>query len=224
MKADVSYNDLSPCLHPKKIAIFTSFRHLFSFYSINITENRIRMTEHPERFPQTITEFSSFIRQHQNRLVRYAFFRIGNKEEAEDIVQNVMVALFCKQEKIRHIDKPVPYLFRMVGNACIDHLRKKPNAGSVSTDEIRDIPVDGADREKEIIAREEYERVNQLLGGIPGEQAEVIRMRIFDELSFTEIAEIMETPVTTVKSRFSYGIIKLRNKTKSKEELRYELH
>jgi RNA polymerase sigma-70 factor, ECF subfamily len=191
---------------------------------MNTAENQIRMTEQPERFPQTITEFSSFIRQYQNRLVRHAFFRTGNKQEAEDIVQNVMVILFCRKEKVRNIERPVSYLFRMVGNACIDHLRKKPNAELLSVEEIRDIPVDGADREKEIIAREEFERVNQILSGIPAEQAEVIRLRIFDELSFTDIAEILGTPVTTVKSRFSYGIIKLKNKTKCKEELRYELH
>ncbi|MDE6857689.1 MAG: RNA polymerase subunit sigma, partial [Alistipes sp.] len=38
----------------------------------------------------------------------------------------------------------------------------------------------------------------------------VIRMRIHDELHFTEIAEILDIPVTTAKSRFAYGISKLR--------------
>ena len=60
-----------------------------------------------------------------------------------------------------------------------------------------------------LIQIEECKRLNELLKGLSEEQSEVIRLRIFDNLAFVEIASILETPVTTIKSRFKSGIDKL---------------
>ena len=58
--------------------------------------------------------------------------------------------------------------------------------------------------------REEYERIAGLLATLPEEQAEVIRLKTSDSLTFARIAEITGTTEATVKSRFRYGIGKLR--------------
>ena len=182
------------------------------------------MTEHPEKFPQTHAELGEFVKKNQDRLVRHAYFRLGNQEEAEDIVQEVMIRMYQEKENKQHIEQPVSYAFRMVYNACIDVLRKKGRNNFDQLGEKESIAADTSNREREIIAREEYVRLNRLLSSIPGEQAEVLRLRVIDEMSFVEIAEIMKVPVTTIKSRFSYGIIKLRTKIKNLEEVNYELH
>ena len=58
--------------------------------------------------------------------------------------------------------------------------------------------------------REEYERIAGLLATLPEEQAEVIRLKTSDSLTFARIAEITGSTEATVKSRFRYGIGKLR--------------
>jgi RNA polymerase sigma-70 factor, ECF subfamily len=183
------------------------------------------MTENHEKFPQTLTELGEFIKKNQNRLVRHAFFRLGNLQEAEDIVQEVMVRIYQEKNNMQHIGGVTSYVFRMVYNACMDHLRKKArnNFEQLNGKNVLGAS-DGSNRETEIIAEEEFLRINQLLNSIPAEQAEVLRLRVIDEMSFVEIAEIMKLPVTTIKSRFSYGIIKLRTKVKHQEEVKNELH
>jgi len=181
------------------------------------------MTEHPEKFPQTLAELEEFIKKNQNRLVRHAFFRLGNKEEAEDIVQEVMIRIYQEKESRQQVEQPTSYAFRMVYNACIDHLRKKAKNNFQQLNGKDTLAVDDSNRENEIIAREEFTRINNLLNSIPDEQADVLRLRIIDEMSFVEIAEIMKVPVTTIKSRFSYGINKLRTKV-NHQEVKYELH
>lgn len=57
---------------------------------------------------------------------------------------------------------------------------------------------------------QEFRKITTLLAAIPDEQAEVIRLRIHGDNSFTDIAAILELPVSTVKSRFQYGIEKIR--------------
>jgi RNA polymerase sigma-70 factor (ECF subfamily) len=183
------------------------------------------MTEHPDKFPQTLAELGGFIKKNQNRLVRHAYFRLGNQEEAEDIVQEVMIRIYQEKESKQHIDRVTSYAFQMVFNACVDHLRKKArnNFGQLNGLNVLGA-IDGSNRETEIIAQEEFFRINQLLNSIPAEQAEVLRLRIIDELSFVEIAEIMKLPVTTIKSRFSYGIIKLKTKVNYQKEVKNELY
>jgi RNA polymerase sigma-70 factor (ECF subfamily) len=56
----------------------------------------------------------------------------------------------------------------------------------------------------------EYRRICQLLETIPDEQAEVIRLRFYGEKSFKEIADIIGVNLSTVKSRFMYGLEKIR--------------
>ena len=58
--------------------------------------------------------------------------------------------------------------------------------------------------------KDEFLRINRLLATLPQEQSETLRLRIYSECTFSEIAEIMQVPVTTAKSRFKYGIEKLR--------------
>lgn len=183
------------------------------------------MSEQPEKYPQTLQELGEFINKNQHRLVRHAFFRLGNRQEAEDIVQEVMIRIYQEKENKRHVERVTSYAFQMVFNACIDHLRKKARTTfePLNGKNVYD-PVDGSNRETELIAHEEYIRIHRILNSIPPEQAEVIRLRIIDELSFVEIAQIMNLPVTTIKSRFSYGIIKLKTKVNLQEEIKHELY
>ena len=60
----------------------------------------------------------------------------------------------------------------------------------------------------------DYQRIAQLLSEIPEEQAEVIRLRIYGNNSFADVAEILALPLPTVKSRFLYGLEKIRRAMK----------
>jgi RNA polymerase sigma-70 factor (ECF subfamily) len=60
----------------------------------------------------------------------------------------------------------------------------------------------------------DYQRIAQLLVEIPEEQAEVIRLRIYGNNSFADVAEILSLPLPTVKSRFLYGLEKIRKAMK----------
>ncbi|MBR5435799.1 MAG: RNA polymerase sigma factor, partial [Muribaculaceae bacterium] len=57
---------------------------------------------------------------------------------------------------------------------------------------------------------QEFRRINRLLTEIPDEQAEVIRLRYYGDKSFQEIADILGIPLTTAKSRFTYGLEKIK--------------
>lgn len=176
------------------------------------------------KFPQTIKELEEFIDCYQNKLVHHAFFKLGDKEEAEDIVQEVIVKIYNERKKYKELENPISYVFRMVSNACIDKLRVKKNIEIKKEKYSKDIS-DGfsEDSSTRLIEKEEYKRISKILSKIPPEQAEVIQQRVIDEMSFVEIAKVLEIPITTVKSRFKYGIAKLKSFFQNLTEVQNEL-
>jgi len=176
-----------------------------------------------DKFPQTIKELETFIDKYQNKLVHHAFFRVGNKQEAEDIVQNVIVKMYFERDRFKNINSSMSYVFRMVSNACLDYHRKNQKTKIESIENSLEILNKSTTEKMPIMIAEEFEKINNILSLIPNEQSEVIRFKILDELSFVEIAQIYEIPVTTVKSRFTYGIEKLKKMSLKQKEVKNEL-
>jgi RNA polymerase sigma-70 factor, ECF subfamily len=174
----------------------------------------------PARFPRTRIELEEFIITCQDRLVNHAFYRLGSRQDAEDVVQDVFVKMFSGRIQNGNINNPVAYAWRMVENACISKFRTRNSENKVPLDEANTCEmVSPGNKEAEIIIREEFFRINKLLGTLPEEQADVIRFRFTDGLTFIEIAGILGLPVTTVKSRFKYGLDKIKTQFFSKKEV-----
>jgi RNA polymerase sigma-70 factor (ECF subfamily) len=159
-----------------------------------------------ETWPQTIAEFDRLVEATQDELVQFAFYRLGNRADAEDAVQDVYVQAFRDRLKRQHITEVRPYLFRMVRNRCTDVLRARRRVSGGIAEER---PGAG-DALSDILVREEAAEFARLLDQLPEREAEVIRLRAWSELSFTEVAAAVGAGVPTVKSRFRYGIDKLR--------------
>jgi RNA polymerase sigma-70 factor (ECF subfamily) len=163
-------------------------------------------------WPQSRGEFATLVEAYAERLVRYAFRQLGNRQDAEDVVQDVFVRAFADRAKHTVVLAVGPYLYRSVANACTDLLRRR-NCAAVSHEEINTVallaasdgPADAAQ------AAESLLRAEALLSRLPTEQAEAIRLRVFDGLRLNEIAEVLECPLNTVCSRLRYGFNKLRN-------------
>lgn len=147
---------------------------------------------------------SKIIENNLDYLVRFAYFRLGERSEAEDVVYDAILKFLernpneIKPESIRL------YLFRIVHNLCLDRLRYGKRELSLDDNiNIEESPDDLYDLE-------EIERINDFLISLPQRESDVIRMRIVDNLSFVEISKILSIPQSTSKSRYKSGMEKLR--------------
>jgi RNA polymerase sigma-70 factor (ECF subfamily) len=160
-----------------------------------------------DSWPQTLGEFERLIAATQDDLVNFAFHRLGSQADAEDVVQDVYVQAYCDRTKRRQVTEVRPYLFRMVQNRCTDLVRSRRRQAAE--------PVADTMKAEEttfslVAARQQSNRLLRLLEGIPEREAEVIRLRAYSDLSFAEVAAVIGASVPTIKSRFRYGIEKLR--------------
>jgi len=161
----------------------------------------------PERgllWPQSVADFDALIEATQQRLIQFAFCRLRSLADAEDVVQDVFVQAYRDRERHRDVDNAVAFLFRMVANRSTDLLRKRVGHAEVCPTQVgRAVgrPADSA---------EHQEWVETLLARLPARQAAVIRLLIYGELPFDAVARSVGCSVPTVKSRFRYGIQKIR--------------
>jgi RNA polymerase sigma-70 factor (ECF subfamily) len=163
-------------------------------------------------WPRSPSEFAALVQAYAERLVRYALRQLGNRQDAEDVVQDVFVRALADRSRRAEVSAVGPYLYRCVANACVDLLRKRSSA-AVFREEVEAAELLGGPPGPAEIAQaaEGLRRAEALLGRLPKEQAQAIRLRVFDGLRLGEIAEVVGCPVNTVCSRLRYGFEKLRS-------------
>ena len=162
-------------------------------------------------WPETLHDYERLVEAFQDRLVRYAFRRLGNLHDAEDVAQEVLVRACDSRGERRQVLCVSAYLYRMASNCCTDHLRMRSRRRiSPKEMEVMQLPSRQPDGLQEAAAAEELRRIEALLRRIPARHAEVVRLRVLDELHLNEIAEVIGCPLPTVKSRLRYGLEKLR--------------
>lgn len=143
------------------------------------------------------------------RLYGYLLSILCSEEQAEEVPQDLFVAIAEKRHRIARAGNLTGYLFAMARNCAMDFLRH----------ERRERREDGiGDRESFLVAAGpaqgttdgEAAKVSHALRALPVEQREVICMKLFEELTFNEIAQTLGLSLNTVASRYRYGMEKLR--------------
>lgn len=146
-----------------------------------------------------------------------AFFRrLGaTPGEAEDLTQDTFLKLYEHASKYRASDRFVPFARRVARNAWIDRRRRRTLRGVGRTDEEEGSWADRIEAaEVEPLSKleqlDEAQRIELALDSLSDLHRAVFELGVLQELPYTEIAEEMNIPVGTVKSRMFYAVRKLR--------------
>ena len=161
---------------------------------------------------QILTELERIVVERQDWLFRFAYMRIGIREDAEDVVQDALLSVFRRLRERTQMVSVEQYVIRAVSNACTDYFRRKPMQ-VVTLDKAGQVSVGEADSQ----IHEEFVRISRLLDTLPEEQSEIVRLKCYDELTFKQIAELQGIPEATAKSRYRYAIMHIQQRIKKKE-------
>jgi RNA polymerase sigma-70 factor (ECF subfamily) len=149
-------------------------------------------------------------------ILRFCWGYVENMDEAEDAVQEV----FCKALKATEVpDNFRAWLYRIARNHCLNvlrararrHDRQAPPADS-------QLPAGQTGNLTRLVKHELQSRIVHLLSALPVAQKEVLRLRYAEDLSRAEIAYVLESPESVVKSRLFEGLKKLREHTSLLDE------
>ena len=151
--------------------------------------------------------FGEIVRRWERRIFALAFGMLGREEDARDATQETFLAAFRNLRGFRGEAKVSSWLHRIAVNQCITRQRraKVRNETALEDEAERDTLVFALSTEvSPALAAEGRERtqiVRRAVCGLPPELRQVVVMKEFEELTFKEMAEALDLPLSTVKSR-----------------------
>ncbi len=151
--------------------------------------------------------FGEIVRRWERRIFALAFGMLGREEDARDATQETFLAAFRNLRGFRGDAKVSSWLHRIAINQCITRQRraKVRNETGIDQEAERDAAVFSlpASVSPSYVAegRERIEAVRRAIGALPNELRQVVVMKEFEELTFQEISDVLNLPLSTVKSR-----------------------
>lgn len=160
--------------------------------------------------------FEILLTRHQERVYTKINFIVRDSELANDLFQDTFIKVIrlLKEGKYVEEGKFLPWILRIAHNMSIDHFRRNKKMRMVRSrddvDVFAKIDTGEAHVEDLLVEGQIHSDVRRIIDELPEDQREVVRMRMYDNLSFKEIAETTGVSINTALGRMRYAVINLR--------------
>jgi RNA polymerase sigma-70 factor (ECF subfamily) len=151
--------------------------------------------------------FGELVDRHQKAVYRLAVRFVGDYGVAEDIVQESFFKAFQKINLFEERSSFKSWLFRIAINTCKNRWRAK----SYHDVNLNDIVVSVGERTTKQLEHDEIQEfLHQEVEKLPHKQKTALKLRVFEDLSFQDIAQIMSCPYDTAKANYRHAVLKLK--------------
>jgi RNA polymerase sigma-70 factor (sigma-E family) len=157
-------------------------------------------------------DFDQFVTASSDALLRTAYLVAWDAVEAEDLVQECLLAVARRWPRVRRMDHPHAYARRVLVNLALDGAQRRTRHRQELTGDadrtLAAVPDESSARRLHVVGvRSE---LVQALGALPPRQRAVLVLRYFEDLSEAQVAELLGCSVGTVKSTASRGLTRLQ--------------
>lgn len=152
--------------------------------------------------------FERILMLHERMVLRFARRLLGNGEDAKDAAQEVFIRLFGHLGRFREDSEIGPWLYRVTANVCHDLRRRRKQ--TVPAEEI-EAPACAEDPEQALTAAQQRALLAAALETLTERERAAIVLRDMEGFTTAEVAQILRSSETTVRSQISTGRVKLKN-------------
>ncbi|HUY81772.1 MAG TPA: RNA polymerase sigma factor [Acidobacteriaceae bacterium] len=157
----------------------------------------------PAMTVDTTETIAALVAEYSAALYRVAYSVVRNSAEAEDAVQEAFLRVLKHRDKLHEIRDVRVWLVRITWNVVLD--RKRRSKTRPESDDIADFArvLTSADRraDEEVISSQEQARILAMIDRLPGKEREALLLSAVEELSTAEIADVLKTTESSVRSR-----------------------
>ena len=144
--------------------------------------------------------FRKLVERHYRTVLNVAFRAFGSEAAAEDCAQDVFIKVHKRLRSYRADTPFIHWLHRVAANTVTDALRRRRTDLSLES-LVHEAPADSADPAEAAARQEQRMAVRQAMAGLPSRLRDAIVLQVFHELSYQEIAQVLDIPIGTVMSR-----------------------
>lgn len=159
---------------------------------------------------------ASLIERHQSKIYGFIYSKVNDRDLSDDIFQDTFIKVIktLKTKSYNEEGKFLPWVMRIAHNLVVDHFRKSkkmPFQRETEEYSIFNYMSDNAPTiESQMITEQVEVDLTRLLNELPADQKEVLMMRMYQDLSFKEIAELTGVSINTALGRMRYALLNLR--------------
>lgn len=156
--------------------------------------------------------FTEIVERYQKKIYFFVLRIVRDAEDARDISQKAFIQAFKGASDFEGRSSFKTWLFKIAVNLSRNHLRDNQSYETVDVHSM-DIAIPIGKNQLDILCEEERARLlERHIQGLPEKQRETLYLRIYGDLSFQEISEVMECPVGTAKANYHHAVCNLRDK------------
>lgn len=156
------------------------------------------------------------IARHKQRIYSFIYSKVYDRDISEDVFQDTFIKVIrtLKRGKYNEEGKFLPWVMRIAHNLVIDHFRRNnrmPKFDNTGEFSIFSVLSDSSlNAEKQMVRDQVNLDVKRIIEELPEDQKEVLKMRVYQEMSFKEISERTGVSINTALGRMRYALINLR--------------
>lgn len=163
--------------------------------------------------------FEALLRLHEKRVYNLCLRMSGNENDALDLSQEAFIKAWRALGQYQFEASFSTWLFRLTSNVCLDFLRRKKRRQELSLTENYEDSEEGAELslpdvqplpEEQAITNEARRELAQAMARLAPDHREILQLRVVEDLSYEQIAEILDIRIGTVKSRLARARLSLR--------------
>ncbi|MDY3062539.1 MAG: sigma-70 family RNA polymerase sigma factor [Bacteroidaceae bacterium] len=161
--------------------------------------------------------FDTLLNRYQSKLYSYIFYVVHDEEVANDLFQETFLKALVriKEGQYTSSGKFYAWITRIAHNLVMDYFRNKEQENTISNDEseydlLNSIRLADHTVEDQMLVDQSLNDVKKIMGSLPESQSEVVRMRLYEEMSFKEIADKLDISINTALGRMRYAVINMR--------------
>ena len=188
--------------------------------NVNVLSDRVLLNNYLSGDRSAISEL---IERHSLRVRNYIGMMVKDDDIANDIFQETFIKAVKVIDEGRYTDsgKFLSWVLRIAHNRVLDHFRREKASRQITEaeagyDMIGTMRLAEPNTEDEMVQGEIEQTIRNLIGLLPEDQQEVIRLRYYSKLSFAEIANETDVSINTALGRMRYALINLRKLIKEK--------
>lgn len=159
-----------------------------------------------------IQAFETKVLPSKNKLFRFALRLLGNVDEAQDVVQEVLIKVWNGRESMHQIKNWEAWCMRLTRNLSLDRLRAQQRKATDSLVVGMEVKQDGLSPLEKTELTESMQQVSKLMALLPEKQRQVMHLRDVEGYSYSEICEILELDMSQVK----ISLFRARNSVREK--------
>lgn len=161
--------------------------------------------------------FRSLVSEYKERLYWHIRKMVLDHDDTDDVLQNTFIKVFRNIDNFKGDSKLYTWMYRIATNEAITFLNKKAKRNNVTIDTLKDQAIDNLRSDVYFEGDEIQLQLQKAIHTLPPKQQQIFTMKYFEDHTYEELSELLDTSVGGLKSSYHIAVKKIKEYLKSNE-------